>query len=226
MYKTDGKVKNFLKSLVRAESGNRFFTWLGNVFFTHRKSTVSCFAGTILLGHLLFMSSCVSPITGGTGEKINGFILQKIEIENARFEPTGLRLSITPASTYWIKRGNLFAPKWDTFEFHFEKEGEMCTFPNNRSSAACLVCDFCNLPSNLNGPPCLGIHPIFNNGFIQAVADPSFVQTDDPETVLSYAGTPEPIFGTCGTPRFQQPKFEPKRSALYRIMPAAGERFV
>jgi len=176
-------------------------------------------AGGLLSGLAVLKSGCVPGGRAVTlGGVIDGFVITGIEIENPRFEPVGLSPEIRPARTYWLRSGNEIIAKWDTFEWHYTKEGEMCTFPDNTSSSNCLVCDFCNLPSNTDGPPCLGA--FFNGpfiGLVSIVAFPGFVESDDPELVFDYIGGADSVRGTCGTPRFQQPRFTPDQSALFRF---------
>src|SRR4030095_3317941 len=159
----------------------------------------SVFWLAVLLLNSLLIAGCVPAKSGSTGTvEIDGVVLKEFEFENVRFEPQGLDLQVvdsqgitvsippTPAYTYWLRRGDTIAPRWDTHEWHWERKGATCNFPDNTSTEDCLVCDLCALPSTPGGPPCLGAVPIYYEGTLEVVADPGFIQTDNPKLTLAY----------------------------------------
>ncbi|HEX5085322.1 MAG TPA: hypothetical protein VFY40_25065 [Blastocatellia bacterium] len=156
-------------------------------------------------------------------------MIKEIEVENVRFEPQGLPFSIQPAHVYWLRHGDAIAPRWDTHEFHWERKGAMCDFIDNTSTEDCKVCDYCNLPPSIEGPPCMGVHPIYFPGALDVVADSGFIQTDNPQVVLSYIfrGTGD-VLGACANntnPSYQLIFFEPATSGLYRLQSEQTVRF-
>jgi hypothetical protein len=177
----------------------------------------------VLLGGLI-TAGCLRSTSGGTGTVIiDGFVLKEFEMENIRFEPQGLPYSIKPSRAYWLKRGEAIAPRWSSHEWHWEREGsmQMCDFLSNASSGDCQVCDFCNLPPDTTGPPCMGVHPIYFPGVLEVVADSGFIQGENPQLILSYVlRDTGDVLGACSNntnPGYQLAFFEPATSGLYRL---------
>ncbi len=149
------------------------------------------------------------------------------EFENVRFEAldaSSSLLSIQSGRAYWLKRGERITVKSDTFEFHWERQGEMCSFTNNTSDENCKVCDLCNPPPSFDGPPCFGLGGENAGVPFNIVADPGFIQTDTPRQILSM-GINE-ILGACNLPQNPVPIFEPEASGLYRAVPARSEYLI
>jgi hypothetical protein len=177
------------------------------------------------------------PIAGcARGERIDigvsevdGFVLKEIEMENVRFEPQGLPVSIQPALAYWLRRGDMIAPRWDTHEFHWERKGAMCGFVDNISTEDCQICNYCvsdSLPTE--GPPCMGIHPdglppVYSSGALEVVADPGFIQTENSQQVLEYHRAGE-FIGACSNSA-PQSFFTPAASGLYRLRSSVNATF-
>jgi hypothetical protein len=184
----------------------------------------------VLVLYWLLAAGCVRRIDGTTGTiEADGFVLKEVEIENARFEPQGLPFAIQPARAYWLRRGDVMAPKWDTFEWHWERKGQMCDFPGNVNTPGgdCQVCNFCNLPSSLAGEPCFGIHPLFADGVLDVVADAGFISTETPMRIVSYAGNSAAVSETCANnPRSPALPFTPAVSGVYRYANNPINRFV
>src|SRR5262245_58594053 len=130
---------------------------------------VAGLALTVLLLNSLLIPGCKRRIItvriGGGPETMiekDDFVLKGIEMEVVRFEPMGLPFSIQPALAYWLRLGDTIAPRWRTVEHHWERKGAICSFDNNTSTANCQVCDYCNPPASLDGPPCMGLGPFGN----------------------------------------------------------------
>ena len=192
----------------------------------------------ILLAVVLFLcvmlASCVKPHSGGPGtlrlpdpEGGDDYIFQEHEMENVRFEPVGLRNSIVlqPSLSYWLKRGDSITAKWDTLEFHYEREGKICTFPTNTpvgSDGNCLVCDYClpqfQTPPGTVGRPCLGNQssfPRLTEGYLNIVVDAGFIQTENPTGAFSFDFAH--LQGACPNTTQPPPTFAPETSGLYRL---------
>lgn len=170
-----------------------------------------------LLFNCLLIAGCVPSST--FGEIIDGYLSKEIEIENAHFELQDLPYPIQPALAYWLRRSDNVAPKWDTFEFHFEREDAMCEFLDNTSGGDCHICDACNLPPSIVGPPCFGIYPVFGLGVVQVVADNGFMKTETPQTIVSFEGNAEKVIGTCANNTISEvvPFFAAEMSGSYRF---------
>ena len=178
----------------------------------------SCFLIAVLLLNSLLIAGCAPSVTiTGT---INNYAHKEIEMENVRFETHGLPgniPTIQTARSYWLRRNEMIAPKWDTLEWHWEDQAAMmtCDFRSNSSSGNCQVCDFCHPPSSTNGPPCLGYSqpPVVGN--LRIVADSGFIQTDNPQVIIDYADSAT-LLQTCSNT--QNPLvFTPPMSGLYRF---------
>ncbi len=181
---------------------------------------------SLLLLNILLMPGCKRFIP--LGAEIDGFILKEEEMDNVRFEPQGLPFSIASARAYWLRRGDVIAPRWDTYEWHWERKGAMpmCGFVDNTSAGDCQVCDFCNPPVSVDGPPCMGKSTnnlTFGRGTLEVIVDTGFIQTDNPQLVSDLSPN---IFAGCSNAT-QGPLgfFEPAASGLYRLRSAFGEAF-
>ena len=138
-------------------------------------------SGLILFfSSFLIISGC-APLTL-TGDVVDGYLWKETETENLRFEPLDSNsgsLSIQRARTFWLKKGEKINVKLDSFELHWEKEGEMCTFQNNIPTSDCQICNFCNPPADFDGPPCFGFEAGQGRGWpFEIVADFSFIKTE------------------------------------------------
>lgn len=176
----------------------------------------------LILGYLLISFGCV-PInkgTLGTLEK-DGFILQQLEFENVLFEASGLSIPITPSRNYWIKKGEAIAPKWDTFELHWEKKEKMCNFTSNQSTNDCHICNYCSLSPENGGSSCEGV--FIYPEIIKLVFDENFTKTENPETILDYFSNGD-IQSSCqSNPLSATPTtFEPEKSGTYRFASRDG----
>ncbi|HKQ75075.1 MAG TPA: hypothetical protein VJ810_15370 [Blastocatellia bacterium] len=186
--------------------------------FSYRIAGSAFLLAVLLLNSLLIAGCAPNATITGT---INNFAHIQIEMENVRFETHGLPgniPTIQPARAYWLKRGEKIAPKWDTLEWHWENQGAMmtCDFRSNVSSGNCQVCDYCNPPSSTNGPPCMGISSPNVVGDLRIVADPGYIQTGNPGTIINYADS-STYLRTCNNT--QNPLiFEPQMSGLYRFL--------
>jgi hypothetical protein len=178
----------------------------------------------VLLNGLL-MPGCRRSIP--LGEEIDGFVFKDEEMDNVRFEPQGLPFSIEPAHAYWLRSGDEIAPRWDTYEWHWERKSTMpmCAFVDNTSAGDCQVCDFCNPPASFDGPPCMGISTnlTFSRRLLEVVADSGFIETDNPQLVSDLRNN---IFAGCSNAT-QGPLgfFAPAASGLYRLRSGLGEAF-
>jgi hypothetical protein len=115
--------------------------------------------------------------------------------------------------------------KVDSFEIHWEKEGEMCNFDNNVSTPNCQICNYCSPPASYGDPPCLLPPPGEDSGYpFKIVADYSFIPTETPETILEMYGSL--ILGGCNRPNNPQPIFEPAQGGIYRTMSSKPEFLV
>lgn len=182
---------------------------------------------TVLLLNSLLTPGCkrVELYVGVPGGLcVDDFCLKEIEMENVRFEPQGLSPSIQPAHAYWIKRGDMIAPRWDTHEFHWERNGAMCDFLDNASTGDCLVCDFCVF-SPPSGEPLCNANITFPGlaGTLEVAAAHGFIPTDSPQQVLTF-GSEAAVKGACSnnTTQFSLPSFEPAMSGVYRLRSAAA----
>lgn len=175
------------------------------------------FLPAVLLLNGLLTVGCVPSVAGNTGSiKIDGFVLKEFEVENVLFEPQGLPFSIQPAYAYWLRSGDAIAPRWNTFEWHWEHEGAMCGFTENNSAGDCQVCDLCTHLQDVTGLPCMGIAPVFEAGTFEVVMDSGFIQTDNPQRVLDLRTSD--LIAACANPT-QLPLsfFNPAASGLYRL---------
>src|SRR5262245_4954779 len=178
------------------------------------------FLFAVLLLNSLLIAGC-APSATITGTINTGFVHKEIEMENVRFEPQGLPGSIPtiqPAHTYWLKRGEMIAPKWDTFEWHWENQSAMmtCDFRNNTSAGNCQICNYCNPPSSTNGAPCMGYSQASVVGILRIVADPGFIQTGNPTIIHDYVDSAS-LLQTCDNT--QNPLvFTTPMSGLYRFL--------
>lgn len=184
--------------------------------FPLHKITSYGFVLTFIFGHFLLSTGCIKQTAGALGSLVqDGFLLKEIEIEEARFEPVGLSLPMTRSRNYWLKSGESIAPKWNTFELHWQKENEMCTFTSNSSTNDCQICNYCTLNPSNGGSSCTGL--LVFAGLLQVVYDSNFTPTENPEVILDYFSSEVPA--TCqsnplsGTP----PTFKPENSGLYRF---------
>jgi hypothetical protein len=141
-------------------------------------------------------------------------------MDNARFETLGLSSDIStiqPAYAYWLKRGEVIAPKWDSFEWHWEHASAMmtCDFRNNTSAGNCQICNYCSPPSSTNGPPCMGFSTASVVGFLRIASDRGFMKAGIPDIILDYVDS-DKLLRTCNNS--QDPLFfEPSMSGLYRF---------
>lgn len=178
------------------------------------------FISICLASQILLLAGCLSPRDGGTGSVTNdGFRLKEHEIRNARFE-LGNPQIIKPARILWLNtlnQGNAVYPKWDTFEFHWEREGEICGFAASGSNSNCEVCDVC-APPRPDTPVCQ-VAPSFTGGYLQIGLDEGFVKTENPKSVFQYVGTyaVNKIPETCSNSN-NPFSFQPQQDGLYRIM--------
>ena len=111
----------------------------------------------------LFTDSCERPNAGGIGICTNGYCLKEAQLDNVRFEPLltygGSSFAMHRSANIWLRKGEQLQVKWDSFETHWVKQGELdCPFSDNSSTEPCVICDFC-LPNGGSGAPCL-------NGFV------------------------------------------------------------
>jgi hypothetical protein len=150
------------------------------------------------------------------------FVLKGIEMEIVRFEPMGLPFSIQPALAYWLRLGDTIAPRWRTVEHHWERKGVMCSFDLNTSNADCQVCDYCNLPASLEGPPCRGLGPFGNfSNALGIVVDYGFIQTDNPALIGYWDAD---IYAACSNATQGPPRvFAPVANGLYRLRSVFSE---
>jgi hypothetical protein len=154
--------------------------------------------------------------------EMGDFVLKGIEMETVRFEPLGLPFSIQPALAYWLRLGDKIAPRWLTVEHHWERKGAMCSFDNNTSTADCQVCDYCNPPASLDGPPCMGLGPFGNfSDALGIVVDYGFIRTDNPALIGSWDAD---IYAACSNAMPNNPRFfEPVANGLYRLRSSFSE---
>jgi hypothetical protein len=152
----------------------------------------------------------VELIPGSTIE--DGHKLIALELDNARFEVASQPV-IQPAADYWLTPNDNVSVKWDTFELHWERVGKMCSFTTNNSTNDCRVCDYCNPPPELRGPPCFGI--IQNtSSWKGVVAHEGFIPSPNPIVVLEYGSTGY----RTGCPGNDPVFFKPVTSATYQFV--------
>jgi len=195
----------------------------------------SRFILAVFLLHSLLITGCVPQTDGVLGDRIStpegDFYIDGIEIENARFELNGIsnpqnpsmQMPLQPALAYWVREGDHVAAKWDTFEYHWEQEKNFCGFNDNTpvsQDEKCLVCNYCDpiyANGNYTGLPCLGAQPVLSGAqdFL-VVADAGFIQTPNPETILSMVGIATNFLGGCNS-SYAARDFAPQKSGLYRI---------
>ncbi|MEZ5424757.1 MAG: hypothetical protein R2747_00710 [Pyrinomonadaceae bacterium] len=197
---------------------------LGNAAFRHWRK-IGPLLAVFLLPLFLLPSGCQKVNYIYIGDVINGYVWKGEEFENLRYEPLDSGngpLDIRAARNFWLKRGEKMIVKVDTFEAHWEKEGEMCSFGSNVSTEECQICDYCGSPNTDGEPPCLTAEPDASGQFpFRIVADSGFIPTENPTNILDMYG-PQ-ILGGCNRPNKPLPIFEPTQSGLYRTMPVRPE---
>jgi hypothetical protein len=182
----------------------------------------SGFLLAVVLLNILLTAGCLPSTGGNTGAiVVDGFELREFEMEQVSFVPQNLSSSIPeihPASVYWLKLGDAIAPRWETHEMHWVRNGAMCGFLENGSDGDCQVCDVCHPPSPTTGPPCMGVNPVYAPGVLEVVAEPGFLPTDNPQQVLGYEFRGGDVSNACANST-QGPLsfFQPATSGLYRL---------
>ncbi|HKG23881.1 MAG TPA: hypothetical protein VKC34_18405 [Blastocatellia bacterium] len=160
------------------------------------------------------VSSGSNPVESPDGEHD----LIEIELDNARFDPAPAAspLEIQPADgPYWIKRGELVAIRWDTWELHWQRKERSCSFPDNSSNEDCHVCETCSVGDMaVADPPCFGAQPVLE--FPDAiVAYDGFMTSATRRPVGSLSG----FDYLRGCPASTNPvTFEPKTSGIYQLL--------
>lgn len=170
---------------------------------------------TVLIIILVFWAgavSCHRTIALNVGSTIeDDHLLKEYELDNARFEPIS-STPLQPSVNYWLKSGDRVEAKWDTFEFHWERLGTSCDFRNPPNND-CRVCDYCNPPADLRGPPCFGT--ILNSsGWKGVVAHDGFVLTETPKVIVEYGSTGH--FSGCANNI--PASFSPAMNATYQLV--------
>jgi hypothetical protein len=163
----------------------------------------------------LLTPGCKEEVGPGITSREN-FELKEIELENVRFEPLGLPFSIQPARAYWLRRGDVIAPRWDTHELHWARRDAMpmCEFSGDTSAGDCQVCNYCDPPASLDGLPCLGVTLNDLGDLPRVVAYPGFMETANPLLIDNF--TPDAILSACsGNPQSPMLSFAPMISGLY-----------
>lgn len=187
---------------------------LRRLLSTHPYRIAGCGFLLAVLLHSLLTAGCARGAGGGgggggnVGLEVDGFVLKEEEIEGLRFvpgeiDPMGnfIQLDIQPAKAYWLIAGEGIAPRWDTFEWHWERKGAMCAFNDNTSTDDCKVCNYCSLPPNVpGGPPCFGERPDFGDGRYDIVYDEGFIQTDNPKFETDLVNSFNPATGSSVNP--------------------------
>jgi hypothetical protein len=138
--------------------------------------------------------SCVRQVDAGSDavESPDGeHNMVEIELDNARFEPVPAASpsEIKPTDgPYWMKRGELMALRWDTWELHWQRKGRMCSFTDNSSTDDCHVCEACSIGNSpIAGPPCFGSQIVLE--FQDAIAAfDGFMLSATPRPVGSLTG--------------------------------------
>jgi hypothetical protein len=165
------------------------------------------------------LSSCREH-KGGIGNfVVDDHLWKNIEYENARFElkPSAYSQPLQPSADFWLKKGDRVAVRWDSFEFHWERTGVMCSFENNVSTADCSICDYCQNPVVQNGPPCFGIALGTEVSSVDLVAmHDGFVLVPEPKVTLIVPS--RQMVNGC-RPNSPDPiSFEPETSATYQMI--------
>jgi hypothetical protein len=165
------------------------------------------------------LSSC-REYKGGIGNfVVDDHLLKAIELENARFElkPSAYSQPLHPSADYWLKKGDRVALKWDSFEFHWERTGVMCSFENNTSTADCSICDYCQDPVVQNGSPCFGIALGTEVSSFDLVAiHDGFVLVPEPKMALIVPS--RQMVNGCRPDSPDPISFEPETSATYQMI--------
>ncbi|MGH9754443.1 MAG: hypothetical protein ACREA2_16820 [Blastocatellia bacterium] len=179
----------------------------------------------VLLLNSLLTPGCLQRVNLTTAE-FDGFVFEEFEAENVRFEPI-TNPSIQPALGYWLKLGDEVAPRWDTFEWRWQRKGEMCNFSDNTSTEDCKVCDQCLDPAFIStGPPCDRISIAWNPGWVEVVKDPGFISTDNPEKIFDYIQSPGSVPWLACSGNSSPPVFTPETSGRYSIRSNQPFKFI
>lgn len=192
---------------------------MNNLIFQIFRSIEIKKAIVLILSPLLFyVLGCQPRAEGGQGElKVGDHFWKGIEFDNARFEPQ-LSSTIHPARTYWLKRSEQIAPKFDSFETHWEKQGETCSFTNNASSAECTICDYCTLPP---GSTCPNDNQMsFGGEYLSVITDQGFTRTEENETLYSFRYLPSDATSACTVNNGNNPApiITPEKSGSFRFL--------
>ena len=165
------------------------------------------------------LSNC-REYKGGIGNfVVDDHRWKNIEYENARFElkPSAYSQSLQPSTDFWLKKGDRVALRWDSFEFHWERDGVMCSFENNVSTADCSICDYCQNPVVQNGPPCFGIALGTEVSPVDLVAmHDGFVPVPEPKIALNVPS--RQMVNGCRSDSPDPISFEPETSATYQMI--------
>ncbi len=187
-------------------------------------------AGALLLTLVLFLcvmlASCVPTSNGEIGtlrvpdpEGGDDYILSKVELENAYFQSGATH----PSLSYWMKRGDKIAVKWDAFEFDWQREGKTCDFVDNSSGTDCQVCDYCQAHQIYGGLPCLGINsPVLGPGSLKVIANLGFRPTEITAKVFEFEQAGAYVGSCSNNTTWPVPTIEPETSGLFQISSDVG----
>lgn len=202
-----------------------FSARLRRLTISYRIAVSGCLLAFVLL-NILPAAGCLKQTNVTTGTEFHGFVFEGFEAENVRFEPL-TNPSIQPALGYWLKLGDAVAPRWDTFEWRWQRKGEMCNFSDNTSTEDCKVCDQCLDPAFIStGEPCDRISPVWNPGWVEVVKDPGFISTDNPEKILDYIQSPSSVPWLACSSNSGPPVFTPETSGRYSVRSNQPFKFI